>query len=272
MNSDNAQGELGTRARDLTDNHNAPGSVTESGLQPTSVPTVSKKSMGQKAVEQSQNDVVIELPTGRLDDSSKGEVLEEKPNPKSSQTVESKVATQEKKSGESVLSLFAKKAPIIAKAVKDMLPIRKDPVHDIDQAKIPKTNANLVKEKKRIHKARGFGGAYGLYKLAESFARKEEVNKAKSLYLSSCQKGYAPACHRYGWHLDKSGNKPNADRFYKLACDRGVLKSCNNLGWNEESRGQHLSARNYYDMACKQNHRSACKNLKRLRKKANIGH
>ena len=273
LNSEVRDGELGSK-QEATE-HEYRGereSLAGSGLQPTAVPTVTRKI---KQPSEQNDGVVIELPTGIISDDPhpKRKVVGE-PKKKKRKFVEQKLAQKEKKTekSESVLSLFAKKAPIIAKAVKDMLPIRKDPAEDIKNDEIKNSRSTRVKEKARIHKSRGFGGAYGLYKLAESFARKKEVGKAKSLYLSSCQNGYAPACHRYGWHLDKSGNKPNANRFYKLACDRGVLKSCNNLGWNEESKGQHLSARIYYDMACKQNHRSACKNLKRLNNSGKIGH
>jgi hypothetical protein len=86
------------------------------------------------------------------------------------------------------------------------------------------------------------------------------------LYLTSCQKGYLPGCHRYGWILEKKGNMANALNFYLMSCNSKYGKSCNNLGYYYETTNDAIKAKQYYSMACDYQHPGSCESVERLNK------
>lgn len=106
--------------------------------------------------------------------------------------------------------------------------------------------------------------AQDLYHAAEKTENASDVKAALNMYLTACQMGFADACHRYGWHMEKRGNPANARNFYRVACEHGVMKSCNNLGWMAEQKHRYQEAKTFYDTGCRQNHSISCDNLKRL--------
>lgn len=103
-----------------------------------------------------------------------------------------------------------------------------------------------------------------IYHMAEAKYKNSRQEKALDMYLSSCQFGYMPGCHRYGWHLMQQNNITGAKQFYLLACKNGILKSCNNLGWHAEKNGDYYKAQDYYSWACLGKHPGSCRNLKRV--------
>lgn len=111
--------------------------------------------------------------------------------------------------------------------------------------------------------------AHRLYLAGHQAAEKHHALAAQRYFLSACQEGSIPACHRYGWYLQSSGNKENAMRFYKRGCDLGYGKSCNNIGSIYEAQQKWEQARNFYSWSCIHKHDSGCKNLRRIRNASN---
>ncbi|NRA63512.1 MAG: sel1 repeat family protein [Pseudobacteriovorax sp.] len=103
-----------------------------------------------------------------------------------------------------------------------------------------------------------------LFNRAKRLAALDRVDEARELYLESCQNGYMPSCHKFGYYEQMRKNFQNAYRFYKLSCQAGIPKSCNNLGFGLEKSGNLEQAKDYYSMACVDKHQRACKNLARV--------
>ena len=102
------------------------------------------------------------------------------------------------------------------------------------------------------------------YNVGLDFARKKQFKKAADAYLTACQLGNAPGCHKFGWQLQKEGNFKGASKFYAYACKEGVNKSCNNLGFIAEKDKKLHKAEDYYSWGCIRGYQSACKSLKRV--------
>ena len=102
------------------------------------------------------------------------------------------------------------------------------------------------------------------YHAAQEQYRKGQWDNALSLYLKSCQYGFFRGCHRYGWHMQQTGNERNALQFFNHSCKQGIERSCNNLGFLAEQRGDLHSAKDFYSYACIQGSKGGCNNLKRI--------
>ncbi|MGE0174843.1 MAG: hypothetical protein AB7T49_18765 [Oligoflexales bacterium] len=118
------------------------------------------------------------------------------------------------------------------------------------------------KEAPVAYDERGPGSAE--FHLAARASMEGETVDFFDLYLTSCQKGFLPGCHRYGWIQEKKGNIANANNFYTLSCNGKYWKSCNNLAFYYEKVNDAEKAKEYYSLACEGQHPGACENLQRL--------
>ena len=135
-------------------------------------------------------------------------------------------------------------------------PAQKEPVAQAPEA------ATKTLEKPAITKDKEKGLHF--YNVGLDFARKKQFKKAADAYLTACQLGNAPGCHKFGWQLQKEGNFKGASKFYAYACKEGVNKSCNNLGFIAEKDKKLHEAEDYYSWGCIRGYQSACKSLKRV--------
>jgi len=165
--------------------------------------------------------------------------------------------------------------------------VRAPSAHDAWQSgQEPKDQANVATDKKaealqRIRQAihtrhQSSGKEEGkqltthqqsLLKQADNMIKQDKENQAMDLYLDLCQAGKIEACHRFAFHLSRTGNQANASRFYQVSCKQGLSKSCNNLGWDSEKNGDLTKAVDYYSWACLRHHPGSCKNLMRANDK-----
>ena len=111
-----------------------------------------------------------------------------------------------------------------------------------------------------------------LFHRGRTAAKKGHFDKAQEIFLSSCQQGFYPSCHKFAFYEQKKGNFQNAKRFYRLSCNQGILKSCNNLAYGSELSGNHEEAKDYYSRACLDHHAGSCNNLKRVIDKERLAH
>ncbi len=140
--------------------------------------------------------------------------------------------------------------PVEEEVVEEKV-VEKAPV--VETKKLEKPAIKTDKEK----------GLY-FYQAGLDFARKKQFKKASDAYLTACQLGNAPGCHKFGWQLQKEGNYKGASKFYAYACKEGVNKSCNNLGFIAEKDGKLHKAEDYYSWGCIRGYQGACKSLKRV--------